>query len=85
MNAKIIPFPAPKLEPDPATQERSMAMPVGVLLDKLAFLDKSAKIYVRCGWMAGVMMMEYRPDGAYGQPTLFLYLNQEELPPGARG
>jgi hypothetical protein len=58
------------------------ALTVDELIAALAFQDRKARVYVRCGWMAGVVAFHAYPDGVYGQPTLLLRVNNEELPGG---
>jgi len=57
-----------------------MALTVQELIDKLAFFDRNARVYVRSGWIAGVIALEHRTNGAYEQSTVLLYMNGKELP-----
>ena len=83
---EVIPFPVPKPPQTVDEQLRRRAYTFQHLMDRLAFLgaDKKAAVYVRCGWMSGVVHVEYREDGVHGKPTVLLYLNEDEMPDRAR-
>jgi len=81
----LIPFPQPKQQTKEERQRR-LAYTLEQLMARLAFLgaDKKAAVYVRCGWMAGVVHAQYREDGVHGKPTVLLYVNEDEMPDRAR-
>ncbi len=56
------------------------ALTVQQLMDKLAFCDRKARVYVRNSWIAGVTSTREYTNGVYEQPSVLLFLNQEELP-----
>jgi hypothetical protein len=56
------------------------ALTVQQLMDRLAFCDRKARVYVRNGWIAGVTSTREYLNGVYDQPSVLLYLNPDEVP-----
>lgn len=80
MSATVIPIDRWRREPEAWEQNYKRAFTVQQLIDELAFCDRKARVYVRNDWIAGVVgSLEYTA-GVYGQPSILLFLNPNEVP-----